>query len=87
MKTVDDALLKVLVFGQCRALVGADAAPVQVAVPTTAGAVLDAVCEQYPQLAPLRGSLLVAVNEAYARAETPVENGDEVAVFPPIAGG
>lgn len=85
--TVNPVLLNILVFGQCRALVGADAAPVRIAVPTTAAAVLDAVCDQYPQLAPLRGSLLAAVNEDYARAETPVNAGDEVAVFPPIAGG
>ncbi|OYT69460.1 MAG: molybdopterin synthase sulfur carrier subunit [Chloracidobacterium sp. CP2_5A] len=83
----DRVLLNILVFGQCRALVGADVAPVMVVVPTTAASALDAVCDQYPQLAPLRSSLLVAVNEDYARAETPINAGDEVAVFPPIAGG
>ncbi len=85
--TVDRLSLDVLVFGQCRALVGADTAPVQVAVPATAAAVVEAVCERYPQLAPLRASLLVAVNEEYALADAPIRAGDEVAIFPPIAGG
>ncbi|MFQ3580455.1 MAG: MoaD/ThiS family protein [Chloracidobacterium sp.] len=85
--TPEPITLNVLVFGQCRALVGASVAPVQVVVPTTAAEVMAAVCRQYPQLAPLRGSLLVAVNEEYASAETPVKPGDDVAVFPPIAGG
>ena len=31
--------------------------------------------------------VLVAVNQAMARAETPVEDGDEVAFFPPVTGG
>lgn len=79
--------LDIAVFGQCRALVGQATASVQVEVPTTAAAVLAAVCRQYPQLAPLEGSLLVAVNEEYATAETPIRAGDDVAVFPPIAGG
>jgi sulfur-carrier protein len=30
---------------------------------------------------------LVAVNERYASAGTPVRSGDEVAVIPPVAGG
>ncbi len=30
---------------------------------------------------------LVAVNQRYARAETPVSEHDEVAIIPPVAGG
>jgi molybdopterin converting factor subunit 1 len=30
---------------------------------------------------------LVAVNHKYARPETPVRQGDEVAIIPPVAGG
>ena len=32
-------------------------------------------------------SPLVAVNLAYAPSQTVVENGDEVAIIPPVAGG
>ncbi len=84
---IDTTRLDITVFGQCRALIGQPTASVHVNVPTTAAAVLTAVCRQYPQLAPLEGSLLVAVNEEYARPDTPVCAGDDVAVFPPIAGG
>lgn len=31
--------------------------------------------------------LRVAVNQAFARLDTPVRAGDEVAVFPPVTGG
>ena len=29
----------------------------------------------------------VAVNQAYARPSTPLKDGDEVALFPPVTGG
>ncbi|MGQ9897430.1 MAG: MoaD/ThiS family protein [Acidobacteriota bacterium] len=83
----DPTVLDIAVFGQCRALIGRSTAPVQIGVPTTAADVLVAVCCQYPQLASLAGCLLVAVNEEYATADTPVCAGDTVAIFPPIAGG
>jgi molybdopterin synthase sulfur carrier subunit len=36
---------------------------------------------------PLPANALVAVNQEYARLETPVQAGDEVAFFPPVTGG
>lgn len=32
-------------------------------------------------------SVLIAVNQAMARPETPIRDGDEVALFPPVTGG
>lgn len=36
---------------------------------------------------PLPDTLLCAVNMEYAEASTPVQDGDEVAFFPPVTGG
>jgi len=36
---------------------------------------------------PLPVNTLVAVNQEYARPDTPVKPGDEVAFFPPVTGG
>jgi molybdopterin synthase sulfur carrier subunit len=33
------------------------------------------------------GSTLVAVNQAMANEQTPINEGDEVAFFPPVTGG
>ncbi len=55
--------------------------------PTTVAMLLEAVGADYPALAPALRSALVAVNRAFAGAETPVGAGDEVAIFPPVSGG
>ncbi|MBF0153750.1 MAG: molybdopterin converting factor subunit 1 [Magnetococcales bacterium] len=31
--------------------------------------------------------LRVAINQVYARPDDPVQNGDEIAIFPPVSGG
>ncbi len=40
-----------------------------------------------PAASRLPPSPLVAVNQRYARPETPLAEGDEVALIPPVAGG
>ena len=37
--------------------------------------------------APLPANTLIAVNQEYARPDTAVRPGDEVAFFPPVTGG
>jgi len=54
---------------------------------TSAGAVLDRLAFTFPALAARRGSTILAVNSEYARPDTPVRDGDEVALFPPVSGG
>jgi molybdopterin converting factor small subunit len=46
-----------------------------------------ALAEQYPQMQPLLGSLLVAVGAEYASDDTPVSPTADVACFPPVSGG
>jgi sulfur-carrier protein len=43
----------------------------------------------YPHWEPFvsNGKLLVAVNHEYAKADTIIKSGDEVAFFPPVTGG
>lgn len=36
---------------------------------------------------PMPDQLLCAVNHEYAKPDTPVRDGDEVAFFPPVTGG
>jgi molybdopterin converting factor small subunit len=42
---------------------------------------------KHPRLAPGRPSVRFARNAVYAPATTPLEDGDEVAMIPPVSGG
>ena len=42
---------------------------------------------RYPSLEAHRPSMLCALNSEFAKPETPVKDGDEVAFFPPVSGG
>jgi molybdopterin synthase catalytic subunit len=46
-----------------------------------------ALVERFPGLAPGRVSVRFARNGAYAGPETPLADGDEVAMIPPVSGG
>lgn len=54
---------------------------------TDVSKLLAAISADYPALAPALPSALVAVNRAFAAAETIIGPGDEIALFPPVSGG
>ncbi len=47
----------------------------------------DIILRRFPNLAPEGASLVTAVNAEYAAADTRLEEGDEVALIPPVSGG
>ncbi len=79
--------IAVKLFAAAREAVGAAEAIVELPDGATAGELKLALVEQYPRLAPLAASSLVAVNAEYAPASTRVAAGDEVALIPPVSGG
>ncbi len=54
---------------------------------TTAADVVEDFAARYPRIAGLLRSSPLMVNAAYADAETPLRDGDELAFIPPVAGG
>jgi len=80
-------LTKVLLFGAAADLAGG-AREVEVPVGgATLAELWSALAERHPDLAPMRDSLAFAVNGEYATMDDRVEEGDEVAVLPPVSGG
>jgi molybdopterin synthase catalytic subunit len=84
-----DIAVKVLFFGAARDAVGHGEVDVRLNGSQTAESAFAAVLERFPALRRFGSSLLFAVNQEYAQADSTLEvhNGDELAVFPPVSGG
>lgn len=79
--------VKILFFGAARDAVGqAEVEFVLAGTPTAANAFAQ-VLEGFPDLRRFGRSLLFAVNQEYAAADRALNEGDELAVFPPVSGG
>lgn len=79
--------VRVLFFGAAREA-AADESLLTLAAGATARTAFARVLEEYPDLVRFRSSLLVAVNQGYARdLDVELEDGDELALFPPVSGG
>jgi sulfur-carrier protein len=56
-------------------------------VGTTAGEVRDRLLTEHPQLAPWRDLTRFGINLQFAEADTPLQEGDELVLIPPVSGG
>jgi len=68
-------------------LTGCADANIELADGGTVGELLTAVLSQFPKLAPMQKSMLIAVGVDYAPREQVLRAGDEVSLFPPVQGG
>lgn len=53
----------------------------------TAGEVVQELVRQFPALGPLAPTLALAVNREYVEADHRLQDGDELALIPPVSGG
>jgi molybdopterin synthase catalytic subunit len=79
--------VRLLFFGAARDAVGHDEVHFVLRSATTAANAFVEVLEKHPELRRFGRSLLFAVNQEYAQGDRVIENGDELAVFPPVSGG
>jgi molybdopterin converting factor subunit 1 len=54
---------------------------------STVQTLLRHLSKQHPSLGKLSDHAWIAVNQRYASMDTLLEDGDEVALFPPVSGG
>lgn len=54
---------------------------------TDVGSVFNKFATDHPALERYRASALFAINSEFARPDSPVHDGDEIAFFPPVSGG
>ena len=85
----DDTTLTVRFFARLREELQTDTLTLPLDAPTTAGQLLSTLAQKGGPWAQLAGGqpVMIAVNQAMAKPDTPLNGGDEVAFFPPVTGG
>lgn len=76
-----------IAFASVGDIVGHAEQVVTIAEPATVERLLDELQHAEPKLGPRRASLVVAINGEQARGESPLREGDLVALLPPYSGG
>jgi molybdopterin converting factor subunit 1 len=79
--------VSIRLFARLREIVGASEIERDVPDGATLGRVWDVLAAEFPALAPYKPSVSGAVNLDYAKMQTVVRDGDEVAFLPPVSGG
>ncbi|MFG0331049.1 MAG: molybdopterin converting factor subunit 1 [Phycisphaerales bacterium] len=79
--------IRVLLFAQASEVFGRSELVLDLVAPVTVGAVLDHLRRESPEAARLLDACAFAVNESYATVDRTVEQGDTVALIPPVSGG
>jgi len=80
--------LRVLFFSLLQDVSGTDELEYQLDKdPATVNELLNALFEEIPKLRQWGPKLLIAVDCEYADRETPINDGQEIALMPPVQGG
>jgi len=81
------ARIKVVYFAGARDVVERQTEFIETEPRATVSGVLLRLVKLHPGLKPMMKSLRLSVNQELAEPDHRVENGDEVGVLPPVAGG
>jgi molybdopterin synthase catalytic subunit len=79
--------VRLLFFASLKDIVGSKQIHLEMPSGSTVADVLSHLETNYPRLKDYRPVVLTAINEEYVDQRTTVQDGDEVAIFPPVSGG
>ena len=79
--------VRVLFFGAARDVVGHEEVDLALTFPASTDSARSQILSIYPELQRFGNSLLFAVNQEYAQPDLEIQEGDELALFPPVSGG
>ena len=77
----------VRLFARLREIVGANELTRKIPIDSTVIVVWNDLAREFPDLMAYQNSISTAVNTEYARMDTALMEGDEVAFLPPVSGG
>lgn len=85
----DSIAVNVRFFARLREALGTDSEAVTLSAGSTTADLIDTLARRGEAWQQLQqgGPVLVAVNQQMGRTGTPLQDGDEVALFPPVTGG
>jgi molybdopterin synthase catalytic subunit len=79
--------VKVLFFGQLRDIAGGTEERLELPPGATVETVFEHYASRFPRIRELGSSIVLAQNQQFAAAASPVSDGDEIALLPPVSGG
>lgn len=79
--------VRVHLFSVLREKLGRDVLDVALGFSVQGHDLLDHLAATYPEIAPYRSFIRLAVNESYAPESVKLASGDEVALITPVSGG
>ena len=87
MLTSNKMHVRLLFFATLKDIIGSREMQLDVPAGSTVADVLTHLEGSYPRMKDYRPVVLTAINEEYVERGTRIEDGDEVAIFPPVSGG
>jgi sulfur-carrier protein len=79
--------IRVLFFASLADITGMRETTVEAVSVLDVASVFDRFAKEFPLLENYRSSVLFALNSEFARPGSPMRDGDELALFPPVSGG
>ena len=79
--------INVLLFAKLREHFGQDNIELELADNSKACDALDALCHDQEEAKRICRAVMFAANQTYISADTISNDGDELAIFPPVSGG
>jgi len=79
--------VRILFFGMLKDIAGQAEEHLDLDAGATLGAVFDHYCVRFPRLREMAASVLLARNHEFSPPATPLSEGDEIALLPPVSGG
>ncbi len=78
---------RVLFFGVLKDAVGRSSEEAEFPSGSSVGSVLESYARRYPRVKEMASSVLVARNQSFTELSAELQEGDEIALLPPVSGG